>query len=205
MTRKLLTTTVIPLVLASAAAAQTDATNMPDMGGTWNDGTATVFFTDDGAMTLRDQAEIASGWTTLPETERAVVLADCVALQQSSAGLTPGSAPDGTTQNNASTYGEATAPVGEDTPETAPATSGEKAIGTVQTNPSTFGTAATGTDSTGTAASTPDTINTDSAEPMPTGTGGTNASTFGTANTGTGIDSVSEETWVKLCTVVADL
>ena len=205
MTRKLLTTTVIPLLLASAAVAQTDATDMPDMGGAWNDDTATVFFTDDGAMTLRDQAEIASGWTTLPETERALVLADCVALQQSSAGMTPGATPDGTTQNNASTYGEATSPVGEDTPETAPTTSGDAAIGSVQTNSSTFGTATTGTDSTGTAATGTDTSNTDSADPMPTGSGGTNSSTFGTATTGTGIDSVSDETWGELCTVVADL
>lgn len=202
MTRKLLTTTVIPLLLASASVAQTDAT---DMGGTWNDGTATVFFTDDGAMTLRDQAEIASGWTTLPETERALVLADCVALQQSNAGMTPGAAPDGTTQNNASTFGEATSPVGEDTPETAPSTSGDAAIGTVPTSPSTFGTATTGTDSTGTASTVPDSVNPDTSEPMATGTGGTNSSTFGTATTGTGIDSVSDETWVELCTVVADL
>lgn len=202
MTQKLLTTTVIPLFLATATAsvAQSDMTGI---GDSWNDGTETVFFTDDGSMTLRPQAEIATGWNALPETERALVVADCVLVQEANAATAPAS--DGTTQNNASTYGEATAPVGEDTPEMAPDTTGEAAIGTVPTNPSTFGDAATGTDSTGTAASGTDAADAAGADPVADGTGNMNASTFGTATTGTGLDQVTDETWVELCTVVAEL
>ena len=173
MTQKLLTTTVIPLFLATATAsvAQSDMTGI---GDSWNDGTETVFFTDDGSMTLRPQAEIATGWNALPETERALVVADCVLVQEANAATAPAS--DGTTQNNASTYGEATAPVGEDTPEMAPDTTGEAAIGTVPTNPSTFGEAATGTDSTGTAASGTDAADAAGADPATDGTGNMNAS-----------------------------
>lgn len=203
MTQKFLTTTVIPLFLATATAsvAQTD---MSGIGDSWNDGTETVFFTNDGSMTLRPRADIETRWHALPETERALIVADCVAVQDANA-MTTGTAADGTTQNNASTYGEATAPVGEDTPEMAPDTTGDTAIGTVSTNPSTFGSAETGTDSSGTAATATNAPDAVEADPTANGTGNTNSSTFGSAATGTGLDQVTDETWVELCTVVADL
>jgi hypothetical protein len=205
MTPKLFATTVIPLMLATAAGAQTASAPQPMMGETWSEATAEAFFTDDGTMSLRSDADIQTSWAALTAEEQSTVRADCVAVDDSAANNTSGAAETGTGQSNSSTFGTAT--TGSDTTAgsggTSDINSGASATGTVQSDPSTFGSAETGTDSTGAAASgSADTSTTGTAE---SGTGQTNSSTFGTATTGTGFDQVSQESWTELCSIVSDL
>lgn len=204
MTRKLLASTVIPFLLATAAVAQTDgATSF--MGQNWNEETTSVFFADDGAMTLRSEAEIQANWGALSEEDRAAVRNDCAAMDTAAAtGATTGtgSTETGTGQNNASTFGTATTGTGAAVAPSSDVTTGTSADTGVADEASTFGDAVTGQNDD--AGATIGTVETGTA-PAVDGTGQTDASTFGTAATGTGIAQVTSDTWTEVCTLVNDL
>lgn len=193
MKHKLFAMTAIPFLFATAAIAQTDAV----MGEDWSETTASAFFADDGAMTLKSQAEIQTNWGALSEEERMVVMSSCSDLEVSadagSAGIVTG-----TGQSNSSTFGTPTTGTNPPPRPNNDASTGTASVGTGQSNASTFGTATTGpsTDSN----TTTGTVESGSAG---VGTGQNNASTFGTATTGVGIAQVSSETWSELCTTVS--
>jgi hypothetical protein len=206
MTPKLIASTIIPLLLATTAGAQSDSTAPAMMGSNWNEATTQAFFADDGAMSLRSEAEIQTSWAALSAEEQATVRADCMAVSDDTTSNSGGAMATGTGQTNSSTFGTAT--TGTESPATTGGTtdlnSGASATGTVPSDPSTFGSANTGTDSTGAAASgtasgAADTGTTES------GTGQMNSSTFGTATTGSGFDQVTQESWTELCSIVGDL
>lgn len=193
MRLQLLATTVIPFILANAAAAQTEAM----MGQDWTETTTSAFFAEDGALTLRSEAEIKTNWTTLSEEERMAVTASCSGMRASmdagSAGVVTG-----TTQSNASTFGTATTGTNPPPRPSNDASTGTASVGTGQSNASTFGTATTGssTDS----SSTTGTVGSGSTG---VGTSQNNSSTFGTATTGVGIEQVTSETWSEVCSMVS--
>ncbi len=195
MTRKLLATTVIPFFFATAAFAQSETV----MGEDWNETTTSAFFADDGAMTLKSEAEIQTNWGTLSEEEQMTVMSACVDVEASMDAGTAGVV-TGTSQSNASTFGTATTGTNPPPAPTRDATTGTTTEGTGQSNASTFGTATTGTD-------TPTNTTTGTVESgaTTTGTGQNSASTFGTATTGIGIAQVSSETWSEVCTMVRSL
>ena len=205
MTPKLIASTIIPLLLATTAGAQSETAAPAMMGSNWSEATSEAFFADDGAMSLRSEADIQTSWAALSAEEQATVRADCMAVSDDTASNSGGAMATGTGQTNSSTFGTAT--TGTDAPATTGGTtdlnSGASATGTVASDPSTFGSAETGTDSTGAAASAAaDSSATGTTE---SGTGQTNSSTFGTATTGTGFDQVTQESWTKLCGIVSDL
>lgn len=192
MTRKLLATTVIPFFFATAAIAQSETV----MGQDWSEATTSAFFANDGAMTLKSEAEIQTNWGTLPDEERMAVMSACADVEVStdagSAGIVTG-----TGQSNASTFGTATTATNPPPAPTRDATTGATSEGMGQSNASTFGEAKTGTDA------PTDTIKgTVESGATATGTGQNSASTFGTATTGTGIAQVSSDTWSEVCAMV---
>ena len=202
MTRKLLASTVIPFFFASAAVAQTGAAD-PVMGQNWSQDTTSAFFADDGAMTLRSEADIQASWAALSEEERAAVRNDCAMMDTAAAGTsTTGTTETGTGQTNASTFGTATTGTGTADAPSSDVVTGTSADTGAPAEASTFGDAATGQDDdAGTATGTVET----GTAPVEDGTGQTDASTFGTAATGTGVAQVNSETWAEVCTLVNDL
>jgi hypothetical protein len=195
MTRKLLATTVIPFFFATAAVAQAETV----LGQDWSEATTSAFFADDGAMTLKSEAEIQANWGDLSQEEQMAVMSSCSDVEASMDAGTAGIV-TGTTQSNASTFGTATTGTNPPPAPSSDASTGTAADGTSQSNASTFGTATTGGD-------TPATTTTGTVgSGVPTdGTGQSNASTFGTATTGVGIAQVSSETWSEVCEMVSTL
>ncbi len=200
MTRKLLASTVIPFLFATAAVSQTGV-GEPVMGQDWNEETVSAFFADDGAMTLRSEADIQANWAALSEEDRAAVRNDCAMMDAAAAnGADTGVTETGTGQTNASTFGTATTRTDtSDAPSDV--TAGTSADTGAPVEASTFGEAETGQDDT---VEIPENIETGTA-PAQDGTGQTDASTFGTATTGMGIDQVTSDTWTEVCTVVNTL
>ncbi len=193
MTHKLIATAVVPFFLATAAVAQTGAF----MGSDWSDEATSAFFADDGAMTLRDDAEIRTNWAALTQDDRTAVLNSC-AMMETAVVPDVGGSETGTPDTNAATFGEPA--TGTDAPassDSSVTTGTASDAGLPETTASTFGTATTGAD--GTAGTTPGSVESGSATE---GSGQSNASSFGDAATGVGIAQVTSETWEELCTMV---
>lgn len=127
MTRKLLASTVIPLLFATSAIAQTASTDSM-MGQSWSDTTAEAFFTDDGSMTLRSESEIGTSWEELTEEERTMVRDECASMQEDSAATGTGTA-DSTTTGTATTDSTTTGSTSDST-TTGTATTGTTMAGT---------------------------------------------------------------------------
>lgn len=136
MTRKLLASTVIPLLFATSAIAQTTSTDST-MGHSWSDTTAEAFFTDDGSMTLRSEAEIGTSWEELTEEERTMVRDECASMEQDSAATGSGTT-DSSTTSDSSTTGTATTDTTTDT--TTGATSDSTTTGSATTDTTMAGT-----------------------------------------------------------------